>query len=76
MSDPYLAPAYVDPFDEGVSFAQQRPDLITPGLLAQPHELIADDMGYSVRDWRQFRKGALSVLMKRGMTHHECNATE
>lgn len=57
-------PVYIDPYDEGREFAKEYPEQCTSGLLANPAEIMGPIMGYSERDWRQFRKGALAALMK------------
>jgi hypothetical protein len=47
---------------EGVAFAKEHPDQCTAGLLTNPAEIMGPNLAYSEREWRQFRKGALSVL--------------
>ena len=61
MSD---QPVYIDPYDEGRELAKMNPELLTAGLLAQSSEAIAPILAYAPHDWRRFRQGALSVLVK------------
>lgn len=57
-------PVFVDPYDEGRQLAQEHPELLTAGLLACPAEKMSELLAYAPKDWRRFRKGALSVLIE------------